>query len=85
MELKNMDLEERMKFYHVPSLNITVLENGQINRTENKGQLEGGGNRKVDDDSVFNACSISKFLTGFLAVKLAEEGMLHLDEDVNER
>ncbi|WP_339238118.1 serine hydrolase domain-containing protein [Oceanobacillus sp. FSL W7-1281] len=83
MELKNMDLEERMKFYRVPGLNITVLENGQINRTENKGELEAEGNRKVNDDSVFNACSISKFLTGFLAVKLVEEGMLHLDEDVN--
>lgn len=83
MELKNIDLEERMKFYHVNGLSITLFENGQISRTINKGLLEAESNRKVNDNSIFNACSISKFLTGILAMKLADEGILYLDEDVN--
>lgn len=83
MELKNINLQERMKFYHVPGLSITLLENSQIGRIENKGILETGDNRKVNEDSIFNACSISKFLTGILTMKLVGEGILYLDEDVN--
>ncbi|WP_323125824.1 serine hydrolase domain-containing protein [Gracilibacillus oryzae] len=41
--------------------------------------------RTVKDHSIFSACSISKFLTGLLAVKLTEDGMLDLDENVNEK
>ncbi|GGP15960.1 serine hydrolase domain-containing protein [Oceanobacillus neutriphilus] len=85
MDLKNIDLEERMKFYHVNGLSITLLENGQIGRTVNKGLLEAESNREVNNDSIFNACSISKLLTGILAMKLSDEGILHLDEDVNKR
>ncbi|MFZ3590359.1 serine hydrolase domain-containing protein [Bacillus sp. DJP31] len=84
MELKNINIEERMKFYNVTGLSITLLENGQISGTENYGLLEVKSNRKVNDDSIFSACSISKFLTGMLTIKLVEEGLLDLDDDVNE-
>lgn len=85
MELKNIDLEERMKFYHVNGLSMTLFENSQISRMVNKGLLEAESNREVNEDSIFNACSISKFLAGILAIKLVDEGILHLDEDVNKR
>ncbi len=78
-----MDLEERMRSYHVTGLSITLLENSQISGTRNEGLLEAKSNRKVNKNSIFNACSISKFLTGMLAIKLVEEGILHLDRDVN--
>ncbi|WP_170138855.1 serine hydrolase domain-containing protein [Oceanobacillus chungangensis] len=73
-----------MTHYNVPGLSITTLENGQISGTENHGLLEVDSNRKVNDNSIFSACSISKFLTGMLAIKLVEEGLLDLDDDVNE-
>lgn len=59
MELTNMDLKERMKFYHVPGLSMTLFENGQISKTENKGLLESESNRKVRVDSIFNACPLA--------------------------
>ncbi|MFD1413568.1 serine hydrolase domain-containing protein [Oceanobacillus jeddahense] len=83
MELKNMDLEERMRSYHVTGLSITLLENSQVSGTRDEGLLEAKSNRKVNKNSIFNACSISKFLTGMLVIKLVEEGILHLDRDVN--
>lgn len=84
MKLKNINIEERMKHYNVPGLSITLLEGGQISGTENYGLLEVKSNRKANDDSSFSACSISKFLTGMLSMKLVEEGLLDLDVDVNE-
>ena len=84
MKLKNINMEERMKHYNVQGLSITLLEGGEISGTENYGLLEVESNRNVNEDSIFSACSISKFLTGILATKLVEEGLLDLDDDVNE-
>ena len=80
-----MNIEERMQFYNVAGLSITSFENGRISRTESYGLLELGSNRKVNEQSIFNACSISKFSTGILAMKLVEDGSLDLDNDVNQR
>jgi CubicO group peptidase (beta-lactamase class C family) len=83
--LKTINIEERMKHYKVQGLSMVLIENGQISGTKNYGLLEVNKDRKVNDDSIFSACSISKFLTGMIAIKLLEEGHLDLDEDVNER
>ena len=85
MKLNNIKIEERMKYYNVNGLSIALIEEGQINGTENYGLLEVKSDRKVSDASIFSACSISKFLTGMIAIKLIEEGYLDLDENVNER
>ena len=85
MKLKNIKIEERMEHYNVNGLSIALFEEGQISGTENYGLLEVKSDRKVNEDSIFSACSISKFLTGMLAIKLLEEGHLDLDENVNER
>lgn len=85
MHLKNMNIEDRMKHYHVPGLSITFINHGVVTGTENYGILEAGSGRTVNNDSVFSACSISKFLTGMLAMKLVDQGILDLDGDVNKR
>ncbi|MFJ7666651.1 serine hydrolase domain-containing protein [Lysinibacillus sp. NPDC097195] len=84
MKLKNIDIEERMKHYNVQGLSITWLEDGKICGAENFGILEVGCNRKTNEDSIFSACSISKFLTGILVIKLVEDGLLDLDNNVND-
>ena len=84
VKLKNINIEERMKHYNVQGLSIVLLESGKISATENYGLLEVDSNRKANEDSIFSACSISKFLTGILAMKLVEDGILDLEDDVNE-
>lgn len=84
MKLKNINIQERMKLYNVQGLSITLLEGDEISGTENYGLLEVESNRKANEDSIFSACSISKFLTGILVMKLVEDGLLNLDDDVNE-
>lgn len=82
--LKNINIEERMKHYNVQGLSFTILCGGEIVGTENFGLLEVGSNRKINEDSIFSACSVSKFLTGILSMKLVEDGLLDLDVNVNE-
>jgi len=85
MILKDINMIERMKHYNVPGLSITLIDNGEISGTENYGLLEVGSDKKVNRNSIFSACSISKFLTGMLVMKLTDQGILDLDEDVNKR
>lgn len=83
--MENINIQARMKHYNVQGLSITSINIGQISGTENYGLLELGSGKNVNEDSIFSACSISKFLTGMLVMKLINQGLLDLDEDVNNR
>ncbi|WP_062239057.1 serine hydrolase domain-containing protein [Fictibacillus sp. FJAT-27399] len=81
----HINIKDCMKHHNVIGLSVSLINSGQISRIENYGLLEVGTNKKVNNNSIFNACSISKFLTALLVLKLTEEGILDLDEDVNKR
>ena len=71
-----------MTEFAVPGMGVTVVEERQI-------ESRGYGVKKVDGEAVtpetlFQACSISKPVTAVAVVRLAQEGILDLDEDVND-
>ncbi|MGE7093709.1 serine hydrolase [Lysinibacillus sp. NPDC048646] len=76
--MTKIDIKERMQHYHVNGLSLSLIEDGQISKTEHFGLLETGSDKKVDSTTIFNACSISKFLTALLVMKLVEQNYLHL-------
>ncbi|CAM5697069.1 Penicillin-binding protein OS=Lysinibacillus sphaericus OX=1421 GN=LS41612_12750 PE=4 SV=1 [Lysinibacillus sphaericus] len=81
-----VNIEERMNHYRVQGLSLLVIEKGQISQIEHYGYLMAGTRQKVNDQSIFNACSISKFLTSMVVMVLVEQGyFLDLDEDVNNK
>ncbi|EON72376.1 serine hydrolase domain-containing protein [Lysinibacillus sphaericus] len=81
--MTNIDIKQRMQHYHVTGLSFSLIEDGQISESRHFGCFESGSNNRVDAHTLFNACSISKFLTALLAMRLVEQNYLHLDEDVN--
>ncbi|MGF2616394.1 beta-lactamase family protein [Rossellomorea vietnamensis] len=85
MIFTNLNIQERMEHYKVNGLSISWIENGQLQGVKNYGILEGKKDRKVKDTSIFSACSISKFITSMTALKLIDEGLLDLDQNVNDR
>lgn len=85
MRLIDININVRMQYYNVTGLSVTLIDNAQISMAESYGLLEAGTNRNVNNHSIFNACSISKFLTGMLIMIVTEQGLLDLDEDVNNR
>lgn len=68
-----------MEYYHVPGVSITFIDNRRITTTENFGRLEAEKSQNVNNNTTFNACSINKFLTGLLVMKLIDQGHLELD------
>ncbi|MEQ6353336.1 serine hydrolase domain-containing protein [Lysinibacillus sp. M3] len=80
-----INIRERMENYHITGLSIVAIEKGKISKQEHFGVLEAGTDKIVNEHSIFNACSISKFLTSILVMKIVEQGIIDLDEDVNKK
>jgi CubicO group peptidase (beta-lactamase class C family) len=77
-------LDERMRHYGVPAVSIAVINNNQLEWSKGYGVLEAGGDERVTLESLFNAGSIAKPLSAAVALALVEQGLLSLDQDVND-
>lgn len=80
-----LKLAERMVHYNVPGVSIAVINDFQLEWAKGYGVLEAGGDQPVTRDSLFNAGSIIKPVYAAAALALVEEGLLDLDQNVNER
>ncbi|MGX1265528.1 CubicO group peptidase (beta-lactamase class C family) [Rossellomorea marisflavi] len=71
-----------MKTYQVPGLGLAIFDN-QTTSTISLGQPQRDkGN--VTEDTLFHACSISKFATTMLILNLCHQGLLSLDHPVQD-
>ncbi|KOS64682.1 beta-lactamase family protein [Lysinibacillus agricola] len=80
-----INFRERMEHYRITGLSMVAFEKGKISKEDHFGVLEAGTDKKINEDTIFNACSISKFLTSILVMKLVAQGIVDLDEDVNKK
>ncbi|PGM97300.1 serine hydrolase domain-containing protein [Bacillus cereus] len=85
MNLKSNNIYEKMNQYSVAGLSFAVIRDGRLDETTAFGTLESGTSRTVNTNSIFNSCSISKFITSMLVLTLSDQEIVHLDEDVNDR
>ncbi|MGN4613597.1 serine hydrolase domain-containing protein [Bacillus cereus group sp. MYBK71-2] len=85
MNLKNNNIHEKMNQYSGAGLSLAVIRDGKLDEAIAFGTLESGTTRTVTTNSIFNSCSISKFITTMLVMTLSNQEIVHLDEDVNDR
>lgn len=76
---------DQMKRWHVPSISITVIEDGKIAWSQEYHHATNDIEHDQSDNlSTFQAASISKTINAVLALKvLVESGKIGLDEDIN--
>ena len=80
---KTYTLAERMAHYNVPGVSIAVVKDGKISWAKGYGIANSQTGSLVDVNTLFQAGSISKPIAALAALKLAEEGKIELDADVN--
>ncbi|MGY3186156.1 serine hydrolase domain-containing protein [Lysinibacillus sp. TE18511] len=80
-----MNISERMEHNRVAGLSHVAIDKGKISKADYFGVSEAGTDNKINEHTIFNACSISKFLTSILVLKLVEQRLVDLDEDVNQK
>ncbi len=76
-------LESRMEELNVPGVSITVFDNNQILWSKGYGLKNKETGEKVNENTVFQAASISKPVTSVAAFTLIENHKLAFDENVN--
>lgn len=72
-----------MVHHNVPGVSIAVIKDGKIQWTKGYGYASVEDGKKVDENTMFQAASISKPVAASAALKLMEAGKLDLDADVN--
>lgn len=82
-KVPNWNLEERMQSAGVKGLSIAVIHNFNIEWAKGYGWADEASGRKVTPDTRFQAASISKSINSLGILKLAEQGKLDLDADIN--
>lgn len=82
--VKKMDLDKRMRSYKVPGFSAAFIDQDELVWTGGYGVMEAGSEKSVTDETIFQAASISKPVTGMVALHLVSNGLLDLDADVNE-
>jgi CubicO group peptidase (beta-lactamase class C family) len=78
-------IAERMECHSVPGVSIAVINDFEIEWAKGYGVLELGGTEPVTAETLFQAGSIAKPVTAVAALHYAEQGLLDLDENVNDR
>ena len=76
-------LQELMQRFRVPGMSIAVIRDGKIHWAKGYGVADVETGQPVDTGTVFQAASISKPVFAMAVVKLAQDGKLSLDADVN--
>lgn len=76
-------LFERMKYYKVPGVSIAIINDFKIEWAKGYGTKEAGVLNCIDENTLFQAASISKTVFAAAVVCLARQGILSLDEDIS--
>lgn len=83
-KLERMKLFERMAYYKVPGVSISVIDNFQIEWAKGYGVTKLDGQDSVTIFSIFQASSISQAVTAAGALILDARGDIELDVNIND-
>ncbi|MEW6725308.1 MAG: serine hydrolase domain-containing protein [Bacillota bacterium] len=84
-QIDTMKLAKQMSSFHVPGVSIAVINEGKLAWTRGYGLAAADQARPVDELTLFQACSLSKYISATAALCLVQQGHLDLDEPVNVR
>ncbi len=77
------DIGSWMELYEVPGVSVAVIQDFELDYVEVHGVESKSTREPVTDETLFQAASISKSVSSVGVVRLAQEGMISLDSDVN--
>jgi CubicO group peptidase (beta-lactamase class C family) len=81
--LPHWSLQQRMAQHHVPGVAIAVLRDGTLVHSAGYGTRQAGTHDAVNADTLFSVGSVSKVVTAATTLRLAADGKLALDQDIN--
>jgi CubicO group peptidase (beta-lactamase class C family) len=80
---KTYSILQKMEEYKIPGVSIAIARKGQLVYAKGFGIANSNSGSKVNENTLFQAASISKPLAALSVLKLVDEGKVDLDTDVN--
>jgi len=80
-----VNIHDRMKALKVPGISILIIKDFEIKFKLCYGKTGVDTKPNVGKNSIFHACSISKFITALAILKMVEKGLIDLDEAINNK
>ncbi|MEO9872503.1 serine hydrolase domain-containing protein [Ekhidna sp.] len=80
----NYSIQDRMEYYGVPGVSISVMNGDKIDLKASYGVSRKKDEKGIDSNTLFQAASIGKPITSFAIFRLVQSGLLSLDTDVND-
>lgn len=77
-------LEELLEKGHVPGLSYAVIRDGKIEKVGALGTRDGATGAPVDENTVFEAASLSKPVFAYAVLRLVDSGVLSLDTPLSD-
>lgn len=74
---------ELMDELNVPGVSISIIQKNKIIYSKPFGVADANTETQVDENTMFEACSMSKPVFAYLALKLVEKGKLDLDKSLS--
>lgn len=78
-----MKLTDRMNHHGTPGVSVAVINNYRVDWIKHYGFADKEQQRPINDQTIYQAGSISKPMTAFLVMKLVQQGKLEPDRNVN--
>ena len=72
-----------MERHHVPGISAATIQHGELVSAQAHGRVDARDPEPVTTDTLFRVASVSKHITALGVLRLAAEGRLDLDADVN--
>jgi CubicO group peptidase (beta-lactamase class C family) len=76
------EIPRTMEDTRVPGMSIAIVRDAQLLWRRGFGVMRTGSNERVDNDTVFEAGSVSKTVFAYAVMKLCERGVIDLDTPV---
>jgi CubicO group peptidase (beta-lactamase class C family) len=81
--LPPQSLQDRMDYYHTPGVSIAVIDEFEMAWAQGFGKRDVRLNKDVKRKTLFQAGSISKPVFALAVMRLVQESLLNLDEDIH--
>jgi CubicO group peptidase (beta-lactamase class C family) len=78
------EIPRLMELANIPGLSMAVVQDGQIYWKQTFGVKSRETNEPVDENTMFEAASLTKTITAYAAMRLVERGELDLDRPLHE-
>jgi len=77
------EIPSLMEAYNVPGVSIAIIKDYKVDQLLAYGKANSETLAQLTPDTLFQAASISKSVTAVAAMKMSQDGIIDLDDDIN--